>query len=342
MLRLKLILVYILCTQLTSFSQSSEEALNYLKETTSSLDEFRAETWKALSSSVQNRSSSELEWKIKTLSEKMNAERARLTAADGFYGDLAVKVAMTVFLKNSSSILTEDYKKIKMLEQRSQSSYLDMEKYLNAQNKANDRLSEAGQRLDGELKRFARRYDLEVSEEKHPLAKKIEKASLALGYYNQVYLTYFQVYTKKYKVYEVLKTEDMSAIKTEMEELDKICNAAIEKLALLDSFMGDNLLNESATAIIQQTREESKLAFPAALRAIEKKHILYMAQEVFDQIPEDERTKEDVDHINGLIDPLNSAIDRQNKEFSAAEHSRLALFNQWTVELKNFTQKYLQ
>ncbi len=335
------LLVVAHCTALNSAAQNTEEALHHLELVTASLEKFRAETWNVLRLTAQNRSSSELDFKINAVADKIEATRRTLVDADGYYNDLSAKVAVTVFLKTAHRILTDDYQQIKRLEQSSQQSFVNMEKYLNVQNKANERLSEAGERLDDELKRFAERYDIEVTEKKSPLSAKIEMASQGMAYYNQVYLSFFKVHDQKLKLYTALSAQDLDAIEEELALLESYCAESIGRLQILGSFMDDSSLNVAATDIINQMKSEAQETFPAALRAIEKRQIFLMAQGVFDAIPEKERTQEDIDHLNSVIDPLNKAIENQNEKFTLAEEKRETLFTNWNQQIAKFFSTYL-
>jgi len=336
-------LIIILCLALSTGlkSQTAEEALHHLEDLTSSLDGFRISTWNVLKTMVHNKSSAELDWQIQSLAEKIETERKRVATTDGFYGDLTAKVAMTVFLRNSHNILTDDFRAIRKLERKSSESFEDMEKYLIAQNTANERLSEAGERFDDEVKRFAERYKIQVNEEKSDLSKSIELASLALGYYNQVFLSYFKVYHQKLAVYEALRSEDLERISEEIELFDFYAKEGSQRLLILGGFMEDEALSVAAVNILRQFRHESETVFPAAQRAVERKQIFNLAQEVFDKIPEEEVSENDIDHINSLIDPLNKAIEKQNEEFSRSESKRKQLFDTWNTEIAAFFNKYL-
>lgn len=322
-------------------AQTAEEALHHLEDITSSLDEFRVNTWNVLKSMAHNNSTAELEWQIQSLADKVEVERKRVSAAEGFYGDLSAKVAMTVFLRNSHSILTDDFKAIRRLEAKSGESFEKMESYLVAQNLANERLSEAGERFDDEIKRFAERYKLEVTDHKSALSESIEKASQALGYYNQVFLSYFKVYHQKLAVYEALKSEDLEIIAEEIELFEYYAQEGSQRLLILGGFMEDESLSVAAVNILRQFRHEAETVFPAAQRAIERKQIFNLAQEVFDKIPEKEVSDNDIDHLNSLIDPLNKAIEMQNQEFSRSESKRQQLFDAWNKEIAAFFNKYL-
>ena len=161
------------------------------------------------------------------------------------------------------------------------------------------------------------------------------------SYYNQVYLAYFKVYDQKLKVYSALKVENMDLVKEELSLLNEYSSESLGRLMILDGFMEDNGLSNAAIDIITQLKYESESVFPLALRAIEKKHIFSMAQGVFESIPEEERTSSDIAHLNGLIDPLNSAIEKQNEEFSKSETKRDELFNSWNAQILAFFSAYL-
>ena len=66
-----------------------------------------------------------------------------------------------------------------------------------------------------------------------------------------------------------------------------------------------------------------------------------MAQKVYNSIPEENRTQNDVDHVNGLIEPLNAALEIQNSSFDKANQEREALFRIWNDELRTFSARYL-
>ena len=328
-------------TSICSYGQTAEEAHKYLSELTSSLDDFRQETWYIVKSTVGSRSVSDLDYKIHELTTKIRSTREELTSDEGFYGDLSVKVAMRIYLRTAANILTEDYQDIKALEVHSHHSFKNMERYLQAQNKANDRLSEGGERLDVELKRFADRYGVVVTEEKYLLAEKIEKSSAAMAYYNQTYLSFFKAHEQKLRVYEALRTGDFDRIREENSLLLLYCNESLDRLDIQDAFYGDEALWNAANNILNHFKYEATEVYPSSIRAIEKQQIFNLAQKVFDEKPEEERSQGDVNHINALIDPLNAAIDIQNSLFTKADSERTKLFNEWNSQINAFFAAYI-
>lgn len=322
-------------------AQTKAEALEYLHNLTQPLEGFRTDTWSVIKTTMSSRSSSMLDQKILNLTDKIKATEAELASEEGFYGDLSVKVAMKIFLRNARTILSEDYKKIKELKVHSQHSFKNMEAYLMAQVKANERLSEGGKRLDDELRKFAERYEVTVSEEKNATSQKIVKASAAMNYYNQTYLSYFKVHEQRLKVYEALSRENLDDIKKENKLLIQYCELSLERLDIQDAFYGDEALWNAANNIISHIKKEAEEVYPNALRAIEKKQIYESAQKVYQTIPEESRTQNDVDHVNALIEPLNAAIEIQVSSLNKANSQREVLFRTWNDELRTFGARYL-
>jgi len=322
-------------------AQSDAEALKYLHELTLPLENFRSETWNVIKTTMSSRSSSMLDQKIKGITTKIEATETQIASDEGFYGDLSIKVAMKIFLRNARTILNEDYEEIKHLKINSQHSFKNMEEYLMAQIKANERLSESGKRLDDELIKFAERYGVTVNNEKSSTSKKIVKASEALNYYNQTYLSFFKVHEQRLKVYQALSRENLEEIKKENKLLSQFCELSLERLDIQDAFFGDESLWNAANNIINHIKKEAEEIYPNAIRAIEKKQIYESAQKVYQSIPEANRTQNDVDHVNALIEPLNAAVEIQNSTFNQASQDRQVLFRTWNDELRTFCAKYL-
>jgi len=103
-----LLLALLAFSSLNTYGQSEQEALEYLHKLTKPLSEFRSETWNVIKTTMSSRSSSMLDQKIKGITSKIGKTREQLSKEDGFYGDLSIKVAMKIFLRNAESILTEE------------------------------------------------------------------------------------------------------------------------------------------------------------------------------------------------------------------------------------------
>lgn len=331
----------LLIPNLKSSAQTEAEALEYLHNLTQPLENFRTETWNVIKTTMSSRSSSMLDKRIKGLVSKIETTEATVTKEEGFYGDLSIKVAMKIFLRNARTILNEDYQKIKNLKVTSQHSFKNMEAYLMAQVKANERLSESGKRLDDEIIKFAERYGVTVSNERSETSKKIVKASEAMNYYNQTYLSFFKVHEQRLKVYGALSQENLEEIKKENLLLAEFCDLSLERLDIQDAFFGDDKLWNAANNIIKHIKTEAEEIYPNAIRAIEKKQIYEMAQKVYQKIPQEDRTQNDVDHVNALIEPLNAAVEIQNSTFNQASMDREVLFRSWNDELRTFCARYL-
>ncbi|GEM_PF-2101015 len=331
----------LLLLNFNSSAQTEAEALEYLQNLTQPLKSFRTETWNVIKTTMSSRSSSMLDSKIAKTIEKIEVEEQKLAADDGFYRDLSVKVAMKIFLRNSKTILSEDYQKIKDLKIKSQNSFKNMEAYLLAQVKTNEKLTDSGRRFDDELRKFAKRYGVSVTDEKSITSKRIVKASQAMNYYNITYLSFYKVHEQRLKVYDALSKENLELIKKENKLLEEYCDKSLTRLQIQEDFFEDKALLTASFKIIQHIKKEAQEVYPNAIRAIEKKQIFEKAQTVYHNIPKTERTQNDVDHVNALIAPLNAAVDIQHSSFNKASKEREILFIAWNDELRTFFSKYL-
>ena len=84
--------------------------------------------------------------------------------------DTTLKAAAFEYLTICYNLLKEDYGKIVDMEEIAEQSYDNMEAYMMAQEKANDKLHEAGLRLEAAQKQFAANNNIALIEKKDALS----------------------------------------------------------------------------------------------------------------------------------------------------------------------------
>ena len=124
----------------STFAQSNKAAVDYMNQFSQSFNELKGETWQYLKSITSGKNSRTVDAKRQNLLNKTNLVKAEVSKKGDFNNDASLRNAVVDYLNLSYTVLKEDYDKILNMEEIAEQSYDNMEAYLLAREKANEKL----------------------------------------------------------------------------------------------------------------------------------------------------------------------------------------------------------
>ncbi len=272
-----------------------------------------------------------------------SVERAILSAnqVKPYNGDQRYKDAVLDFYNTLYAILRRDYANLVNLQEIREQSYDNMEAYLTARQKANEKLQEAAERLRLEEKEFAADYNITLVETQSETARKLELAGAVMDYQSKVYLISFRSYLQENYLIEALNRKDVNALEQNRESLQASAEAALGQLQAVPPYSGDASLLQAAAANLEFYREEAAKHTPLFTEQLLRSEQFEEMKQAFDRTPPAQRSREAVDNYNRAVSQLNSLSARTNQLNQQLNQRRTQLINQWNAANEAFLRRHV-
>ena len=320
-----------------AYSQDAQEALAYMKDLTASFDDVKSETWHYLKAVTSGKKARKVENKRQALIQSYLDVKREVSVKRPYKGDNSYRKGIIEYMELNYIVLKQDYDKILDMEEISEQSYDLMEAYLLAQERASEKLREAGEMLVKAENDFATSHNIKLMEgEADNTSKKIEKASATLSYYNDVYLIFFKCYKQEMYVIDALNKGDVNALEQNNNTLKAFSEEGLQKLKSTKEYNGDGSLKESCIKMLNFYKNEAEKEYPTMVDFMISKDNFEKIQKSFDAISKKKRTQQDIDKYNGALNTYNAAIPKYNSSLETTNTQRTKNLEEWNKKVEKF------
>lgn len=317
------------------------KALQYLVNINDELEAIMTDSWDYTSEIAHGKSARKAENRRKDLVKTSKVAIDHVSKMNGFGGSTQFRDSVLSYLRINYIVLNEDYSKILDMEEISEQSYDNMEAYLLAQQLAYEKLDQAGDMLIDQQRQFAAANNINLTENKDKIAKKLEKSGEVIKYYNVVYLIFFKVNKQEAYLIEAMNKKDVSAMEQNKNSIVSMSADGLAKLKTVPAYNYDKSLIGAARDALNFYQLESSTKMATIID-------FYMQQEKFDKIkasfdakPQAQRTKEDVNQYNAAITEYNNKLNTFNRVNTELNNSRNLVLNNWDKMAKGFMDRYI-
>jgi hypothetical protein len=332
-----LLAIVVLLGGVQGYSQSAVEYLAKIGENYKTLSET---TWEYTRAVANDKQARKIEAKRQELLKQYMAAEKKVAAMPDFNGNSTLRDSTVAYLQITYSILNDDYGKIVDLEAIAEQSYDNMEAYLMVQEKANERMSKAGDIVDRQQKEFAAANNINLLEDDSKVARKLAQAQRMYKHYNEVFLIFFKCNYQETVMILALNQQDINGVEQAKNSLKTYADQGLEALSKIEAFDGDRSLIEAARDILEFYKEEAEKKMPDIINFYLAKEKFEKIKEAFDKIPEKKRTEEDVKKMNDAGNDYNKGVASFNTTNDYLNKTRGAKLDNWNKEAKKFQSKH--
>jgi hypothetical protein len=334
-------LLIILSVALSGSIFAQSPALDYMNVFSNEYQRIQQDMWDYTSSVSHGKSARKVDKRRVELIQTSNAALSKAKSAKAFQGSTTYRDSVVEYFTIVNLVLKEDYAKIVDMEAVAEESYDQMEAYMLARERANEKLVEAGEMVDRGQRIFAEANDITLIESTDALDQKMAIAEQVYHHYNEVYLIFFKSFKQEVYLLDALGRKDLSAIEQNRSALQSTAEEGLKKLATLTPYGNDN-------SLIESTKELLKFYITEAGKEIPKMSDYYLKSEnftkiktAFDQKKEKDRTKEDVDGYNKAAQEMNASIEGYNKTNDLLNTLRSKHVDTWNRTAQKYTDKHV-
>lgn len=324
----------------TVWGQNSSKAVEHMASISNQMGLLMKDTWAYTSSVAHSKSARKIDSRRKELIKTSQFIQRNIAKIPPYQGDASLRDSTLAFLKIHYLILSENYAKIVDLEAIAEESYDLMEAYLAAQEQANNKLDEAGDRMELAQETFAAKNNITLVDGENKTAKKLGKASSVMSYYNKFYLIFFKSYKQELYMFDALQKGDIGAFEQNRNALVSVSEEGLKKLDTMKTFNTDVSVMLACKKAITFYRDEALNRTASLTDFPLKKETFDKVKKAFDSKPQSSRTQEDIDLYNKAVNEMNAAVTSYNKLNTALDKERSEMLNNWNKTAQEFMARH--
>ncbi len=338
-------IVFLLAFFLASFSlrpraQSFETAVDYLNHINKENSELTLKYLVYQSSVAHGKSARKVEKRRFEVVNAINDTRYAISSMPPWKGDRSLKDTSVAYLKILFSVFSEDYGKIVNMEEIAEQSYDGMEAYLLAQEKAYEKLNEAGKKQNEMQKVFAQKNNINLIDNDSELETKSKIVSEVMDHCNDVYLVFFKAYKQEAYLMDAITKKNIVSIEQNLSSLKKFAEEGTEKLRGFKGYAGDaSLIAACRNMMIYYKAEAAKgnIITDYFLKEEEFNKI----KKQFEAKPSGKRTQQDVDQYNNAVNDMNNVLNKFNSTMQELNKQGNSALNDWNKTYSKYMDEHM-
>jgi hypothetical protein len=259
-----------------------------------------------------------------------------------YKGDASLKNAFIEYWNILLHLFREDYHKIVDMEEVAEQSYDAMEAYMLAQEKAEETLAKAYQKVPPAYESFAATHQVTLREgSQSKLGKKLEQVGKVNFYMKQLYLIYFKSAVQDTHLADAMKASDINGVEQNKNALLKYSKEGLLRLDTIKSFGGDASLITACRKVLEFHKAEAETRIPPMSDYLIKYDEFLKIKKSFDNKPASSRTQSDVDAYNKAVNDINKDLKTFNKNSEELFNGRNKILANWDQTRKSFMDQHI-
>lgn len=336
-----LISLFVLCFSVRSTAQTYETAVQYLDYINKQNSDLTAKYLFYLSAVSHGKSARKVEKRRAEVVNAISETKYSIMAMPPWKGDKSLKDTTIAYLKMLNIVFNEDYGKIVNMEEIAEQSYDAMEAYMLAQDKAQEKLTDASTRQHEMQKKFAAKNNINlVDGPDTELEAKSKIVDEVMGHCNEVYLVFFKSYKQEAYLMEAINKKNLVSIEQNLNSLEKFASEGLEKLKSLKGYKGDGSLIVACRNMLNHYKAEAKKG-PSITDFFLKEEDFAKIKKQFDAKPAGKRTQPDVDQFNNAVNSINKASGNFNNVMNELNKQGTAALNDWNKTYSKYMDEYM-
>jgi len=337
---LSAILFFLLVT--LSNAQDLQTPIDYLNYIGKETEIISRTTWKYMTTVAHTKNARRIDTTRKSLVKSIqNASKKIELLKDGYKGDVDYKNQLLAYLSISEKQINEEYDKIINLQEVAEQSYDYMEAYIMTRDLVNAKINEEVDKLNANQKIFANKYHIQIGEDTSELGKKMKISNDVFADHTQLYLIFFKVNFTESALLKAIENNDISIIQQNTNALEQYSNEGMEKLKTIKPYKNDMSLVLATKKVLEFTKKEALELSSTVTTFIMLNQKFKESKTIMDNKSANNRSKEEIDNFNKLVNELNKEVGNYNKTINKYNIERTNTINNWNVTGENFIARYV-
>ncbi len=258
-----------------------------------------------------------------------------------FKGDNTLRQSSIDYIQMCYNVFNDDYAKIVNMEEIAEQSFDDMQAYILLKEKVNEKLHQAGDKMDSASKLFAQKYNVKLVESTDALGEKMKVSGLISKYYNKIFLVFFKCNWQASALSKAINEKKINDAEQTRSSLLKYADEGIATLKSMEDFQGDASLVASCRQLLQFYKKSAEGDIPKILEFFLNEEAFNKLKKAIDAKSQSERTKEDIDAFNKSVKEINAAVGAFNQQNTNYVNTHNKNLQDWENAVKAFYDRHM-
>lgn len=323
------------------FAQDVANPGGYMTAISNAQTEMNQKYMAYMSAAAHSRRARKIDKLRQQVLQSIESSRYKTIDLPIYKGDNSLRQSSIDYIKLCYSVFNDDYDKIINMEDIAEQSFDEMQAYLLLQEKTDEKISEANEKMAAASKAFAAKYNVNVVDEKSELGEKLGVAGKLNKYKNDVYLIFFKCFWQDGEITKAMNAGKITEAEQGRNSLIRYVTEGLVGLDTLKSFEGDPSLASSCKSTLAFYKKTAESDLPKQMDYFLKKENFEKVKKALDAKSQNDRTKQDVDAFNDGVKEINKATDTFNAINKNVNIGRDEALNNWNEAEKSFTDSHM-
>lgn len=320
-----------------TFAQDFENPGQYMDYIHKQQDNISKRFMTYTSASAHGKREKKVEALRNKLMDEISEARMNISGMPSYKGDKTYRDTAVNFMKFYYNVMNDDYSKIVNMEEIAEQSYDDMELYLLAEEKVQEKLKDANARMSEAQKQFAAKNNINLLTDKSEMGEMLEEVGGTNKHYHEVYLVFFKPYIQEKHLMDAIAKGNITAVEQSKNAMLKYAQEGLAALPSLKGYKGDKtLINGCMAALKFYVKEAEKTSSISDY---------FLTKERFEGIKKDmdkksTKSKEDVEAYNKSVNDINKASQSYNAVNKDLDGQRSDSLKEWNNAVKSFFDEH--
>lgn len=324
-----------------SFSQDLSSPVGYMNAIDAAQKEMDQKYMAYMSAAAHGRRARKLEKMRVQVLESITNSRYKITDLPYYKGDNSLRQSCIDYVALCYNVFNDDYGKIVNTEEIAEQSFDGMQAYILLQEKTNEKINQASEKIHLAEKTFAAKYNVNLIEGSTELGEKMAIASKLNHYRNQLYLIFFKCNWQDGQMTDAMNKKKVNDVEQSRSAVVRYANEGILALDSLKFFMGDAALGNACKQMLQYYKKMAETDIPKLTDYYLKQENFEKIKKAFDAKSASARTKEDVDAYNKAVNEMNAGVNAYNQTNNKINKERSQALNDWEKAEKEFADAHM-
>jgi hypothetical protein len=333
--------VALITVSITTKGQAIENPGEYMTAIFKARTEMDQKYMQYLSAAAHGRKARKVEKLRAEVLESINQSKYKTTDLPKYKGDNSLRQGSIDYITLVYRVFNEDYKKIVDMEELAEQSFDAMSAYFILQEKIDEKLNEASNKVQLASKEFAAKYNVRIDETQSALSTKLEMAGKLNDYSNALFLIFFKCNWMDTEMVTAMNNKKVNDVEQSRSSLLKFANEGFQGVDTLKTFNGDPSLANACREVLKYYKKVAETDVPKLTDFYLKEENFNKTKKSFEGKSAGSRTKEDVDAYNKAVKEYNESVNVFNQTNNTMNKERTQQMNTWEAAQKKFRDTHM-
>jgi len=320
-------------------SQNTDNPGDYMTAVYNARGDMDVKYMQYMSAAAHGRSARKVEKLRQQVLDNIYQSKSNTMALPKYKGDNSLRQGSIDYIQLCLQIFKEDYDKIVNMEELAEQSVDEMQAYILLQEKVDEKLDEAADRLDKAVNEFAAKNNVKLIKDDNPLSEKMGKAGKLNKYINNVYMVFFKCNWQDGQIVKAMNNQKLNDVEQARNALIRYADEGMVALDTLKTFEGDPSFAVACRDALKSYKNIAEKDLPQLTDALLKQEEFNKMKKSFDA--KTDHSKGEVDNFNKGVKEVNEAMNKYNQVNNKSNDTRKQAVNGFNNAQKQFADAHM-